>query len=100
MEQLLARNWFLTYFIDERDGTKYYVTRYDPQPAKNKPETSLSSVPPTTLPIPIAKAAPFITELEFGTNDKLRYLGPRAFGYLHNLEKMNLVGCANLKIPR
>jgi hypothetical protein len=89
-----------TFFIDERDGTKYYVTRYDPQPDKKAGKktgnfTLFGSANNSSYTD--SKGGTAITELDFGTNEKLRYLGPRAFGYLHNLTTMNLAGCPNLK---
>lgn len=89
-----------TFFVDERDGTKYYVTRYDPQPDKKSGQkTGNFSLfgSANNSSYTDSKGGSAITELDFATNDKLRYVGPRAFGYLHNLVTMNIANCTNLQ---
>jgi len=87
-----------TRFIDEQDGTIYYVTRYDPQPEQSKTDP-YSLFPNVKKPNYIdTSGGNNITEIDFATNDKLYYIGTRAFAYLHNLKKVNLASCTNLKI--
>jgi hypothetical protein len=87
-----------TFFIDERDGTKYYVTRYDPEPNSGTKTTNKSLFGVATgSDYTTPNGGNAITELDFGANDKLRYVGTRAFAYLHNLVTMDLSSCSSLK---
>jgi hypothetical protein len=87
-----------TTFYDPSTDKTYHVTRFDPEPGvkASSRKTPNSLFGPVSSSYASTDFAESIAELDFGTNQYLKWIGPRAFGYMHHLQTMDLSGCSAL----